>query len=87
MRSAVSVILSSPPPDPNMSRPDYEQTIHDHAAILILVRHLGTDCKIFESQITIGKLTAIVRISQVKNCRRSISDSILSGQVKSLSSK
>lgn len=41
MRSAVSVILSSPTPDPNMSRPDYEQVIHDHAAILILVRHLG----------------------------------------------
>lgn len=41
MRSAVSVILSSPAPDPNMSRPDYDQTIHDHAALLILVRHLG----------------------------------------------
>lgn len=41
MRSAVSVILSSPTPDPNMSRPDFEQTIHDHAAIQILVRHLG----------------------------------------------
>lgn len=41
MRSAVSVILSSPTPDPNMSRPDYDQTIHDHAALLILVRHIG----------------------------------------------
>lgn len=41
MRSAVSVILSSPAPDPNMSRPDYDQIIHDHAALLILIRHLG----------------------------------------------
>lgn len=41
MRSSVSVILSSPTPDPNMSRPDFDQTVHDHAAILIVVRHLG----------------------------------------------
>ena len=41
MRSSVSVILSSPTPDPNMSHPDYEQNAHDHAAILILVKHLG----------------------------------------------
>lgn len=41
MRSSVSVILSSPTPDPNMSRPDYDQTIHDHAALLVLVRHIG----------------------------------------------
>lgn len=50
MRSAVSVILSSPAPDPNMSRPDYDQTIHDHAALLILVRHLG---KYFKKTISV----------------------------------
>lgn len=43
MRSSVSVILSSPTPDPNMSHPDYEQNAHDHAAVLILVKHLGED--------------------------------------------
>jgi hypothetical protein len=41
MRSSVSVILSSPAPDTNMSHPDYEQTAHDHAAILLLVKHVG----------------------------------------------
>lgn len=41
MRSSVSVILSSPTPDPNMSRPDYMQTVYDHSAFLILVRQLG----------------------------------------------
>lgn len=41
MRSAVSVILSSPVQDPNMSHPDYEQTYHHHSALLILVKHLG----------------------------------------------
>ncbi|XP_039275687.1 protein brunelleschi isoform X4 [Nilaparvata lugens] len=43
MRSSVSVILSSPTPDPNMSHPDYEQTPHDHAAILVLVKHIGEE--------------------------------------------
>lgn len=41
MRSSVSVILSSPTPDPNMSVPDYEQNAHDHASLLILVKHIG----------------------------------------------
>jgi len=42
MRSAVSVILSAPTPESNMSHPDYRQTAHDHASLLILVRHLGS---------------------------------------------
>lgn len=41
MRSSVSVILSSPAPDTSMSHPDYEQTAHDHAAVLLLVKHVG----------------------------------------------
>lgn len=44
MRSSVSVILSSPAPDTSMSHPDYEQTAHDHAAILLLVKHVGKWC-------------------------------------------
>ncbi|KAK9505487.1 hypothetical protein O3M35_009531 [Rhynocoris fuscipes] len=43
MRSAVSVILSNPSSDPNMSHPDYEQTYHHHATLLILVKHLGEE--------------------------------------------
>lgn len=43
MRSAVSVILSSPLPDPNMSHPDFEQSYHHHSALLILVKHLGEE--------------------------------------------
>lgn len=42
MRSAVSAILSAPAPESNMSHPDYRQTAHDHAALLIMVRHLGS---------------------------------------------
>ncbi|PSN54921.1 hypothetical protein C0J52_01648 [Blattella germanica] len=45
MRSSVSVILSSPAPDTSMSHPDYEQTAHDHAAILLLVKHVGSQLK------------------------------------------
>ncbi|XP_066594178.1 protein brunelleschi [Prorops nasuta] len=45
MRSAISVILSSPVPDNKMSCPDYEQTSHDHAALLLLVRPIGTQIK------------------------------------------
>ncbi|XP_069696670.1 protein brunelleschi isoform X2 [Periplaneta americana] len=45
MRSSVSVILSSPPPDTSMSHPDYEQTAHDHAAILVLIKHVGSQLK------------------------------------------
>lgn len=52
MRAAVSVLLSSPVPDIKMSYPDYEQTAHDHAALLILLKPIGTQIK----QKTIGKL-------------------------------
>ncbi|XP_058810666.1 protein brunelleschi isoform X1 [Phymastichus coffea] len=45
MRSALSVILSSPVPDNKMSHPDYEQTAHDHATILILLKPIGTQIK------------------------------------------
>ncbi|XP_011499919.1 PREDICTED: protein brunelleschi isoform X2 [Ceratosolen solmsi marchali] len=45
MRSALSVILSSPVPDNKMSHPDYEQTAHDHATILILLKPLGAQIK------------------------------------------
>ncbi|XP_015605441.1 protein brunelleschi [Cephus cinctus] len=45
MRSAVSVILSSPVPDNKMSHPDYEQTAHDHAALLLLLKPIGTQIK------------------------------------------
>ncbi|XP_076645685.1 trafficking protein particle complex subunit brun isoform X2 [Halictus rubicundus] len=45
MRSAISVILSSPVPDNKMSHPDYEQTAHDHAALLLLFRPIGTQIK------------------------------------------
>ncbi|XP_034178106.2 trafficking protein particle complex subunit brun [Osmia lignaria lignaria] len=45
MRSAISVILSSPVPDNKMSHPDYEQTAHDHAALLLLLRPIGTQIK------------------------------------------
>lgn len=45
MRSSVSYILSSAASEPNMSYPDYEQNSHDHAALLILVRQIGTQLK------------------------------------------
>lgn len=45
MRSAISVILSSPVPDNKMSQPDYEQTAHDHAALLLLLKPIGTQIK------------------------------------------
>lgn len=45
MRSSVSYILSSTTSEPNMSHPDYEQYSHDHAALLILVKHLGSQLK------------------------------------------
>lgn len=45
MRSAISAILSSPVPDNKMSHPDYEQTAHDHAALLLLLRPIGTQIK------------------------------------------
>lgn len=45
MRSSVSYILSSSTSEPNMSHPDYEQYSHDHAALLVLIRHLGSQLK------------------------------------------
>ena len=45
MRSALSVILSSPVPDNKMSHPDYEQTAHDHASLLVLLKPIGTQIK------------------------------------------
>lgn len=45
MRSSVSYILSSTLTEPNMSHPDYTQTTHDHAALLILVRQVGSNLK------------------------------------------
>lgn len=54
MRSSVSYILSTNTTEPNMSHPDYDQISHDHAALLILVKHIGsqlkpkTFCKFYE---------------------------------------
>nr|CAD7455127.1 unnamed protein product [Timema tahoe] len=63
MRSSVSVILSSPIPDSNMSHPDYEQTAHDHAAILVLVKHTGEQIK----HKSVGRvLERVSRVSQTK---------------------
>nr|CAD7197339.1 unnamed protein product [Timema douglasi] len=63
MRSSVSVILSSPIPDSNMSHPDYEQTAHDHAAILVLVKHTGEQSK----HKSVGRiLERVTRVSQTK---------------------
>lgn len=45
MRSSVSYILSSSTSEPNMSHPDYEQYSHDHAALLVLIRHIGSQLK------------------------------------------
>ncbi|XP_018334201.1 protein brunelleschi [Agrilus planipennis] len=45
MRSSVSYILSSTTTEPNMSHPDYEQLAHDHAALLVLVRQIGSQLK------------------------------------------
>lgn len=45
MRSSVSYILSSTTSEPNMSHPDYEQFSHDHASLLVLVKHIGSQLK------------------------------------------
>ncbi|KAL0275029.1 UNVERIFIED_CONTAM: hypothetical protein PYX00_003017 [Menopon gallinae] len=45
MRSSVSVILSTPAPETNMSHPDYEQTSHDHCSLLVLIKHIGEELK------------------------------------------
>ena len=53
MRAAVSVLLSSPVTDNKMSHPDYEQTAHDHAALLILLKPIGNQIK----QKTVAKIS------------------------------
>ncbi|KAK3861552.1 hypothetical protein Pcinc_028634 [Petrolisthes cinctipes] len=45
MRSSVSVILSTPPPDTTMSYPDYTTSPHHHQTLLILVRQVGSQLK------------------------------------------
>ncbi|KAF2361387.1 TRAPP II complex Trs120 [Trinorchestia longiramus] len=45
MRSSVSVILSSPPPDTTMSYPDYQAHPHQHRSLLVLVAPLGSRVK------------------------------------------
>lgn len=45
MRSSVSVILSSPPPDTTMSYPDYCTSPHHHQTLLVLVRQVGSQLK------------------------------------------
>ncbi|KAL1123080.1 hypothetical protein AAG570_002168 [Ranatra chinensis] len=74
MRSSVSVILSSPVQDPNMSHPDYEQTAHHHASLLILVKHLGEELsnksfsKVFER---INKINSI-KIADSNGVQRNV---------------
>ena len=41
MRSSVSVILSSPPPDVSMSYPDYDTHPLHHHTLLVLVKQVG----------------------------------------------
>ncbi|XP_066984231.1 protein brunelleschi [Macrobrachium rosenbergii] len=45
MRSSVSVILSSPPPDTTMSYPDYTTNPHHHQTLLVLVKQVGSQLK------------------------------------------
>lgn len=63
MRSSVSYILSSTTSEPNMSHPDYEQYPHDHAALLILVKSIGSNIK----QKTYNKF--FERISRISNLK------------------
>lgn len=74
MRSSVSYILSSSTSEPNMSHPDYEQYSHDHAAVLVLVKHIGSQLK----PKTFIKF--FDRISKVNNAK--ITDS--TGQVRNI---
>lgn len=74
MRSSVSYILSSTTSEPNMSHPDYEQYSHDHAALLVLIRHIGSQLK----NKTFSKFYE--RISRVNNVK--ITDS--TGQVRNI---
>ncbi|XP_050306114.1 protein brunelleschi [Anthonomus grandis grandis] len=74
MRSSVSYILSTSVNEPNMSHPDYDQISHDHAALLVLVKHIGAQLK----PKTFSKFyDRIAKLSQVK-----ITDS--SGQVRTI---
>lgn len=74
MRSSVSYILSSTTSEPNMSHPDYEQYSHDHAALLVLVKQVGSLLK----PKTFNKYyERIARVSNVK-----ITDS--TGQVRNI---
>ncbi|CAG9766365.1 unnamed protein product [Ceutorhynchus assimilis] len=74
MRSSVSYILSTSTTEPNMSHPDYEQISHDHAALLILVKHIGSQLR----PKTFTKFyDRIAKLNQVK-----ITDS--SGQVRTI---
>ncbi|XP_022916295.2 protein brunelleschi [Onthophagus taurus] len=74
MRSSVSYILSSTSTEPNMSHPDYEQFSHDHAALLVLVRHIGSQLK----TATFNKY--FERISKINSVK--VTDS--SGQVRNV---
>ena len=62
MRSSVSVILSAPAPDTNMSHPDYEQTSHDHCSILVLIKHIGkfVHCTTIQKELITIKLITII---------------------------
>ncbi|XP_066262236.1 protein brunelleschi [Euwallacea similis] len=74
MRSSVSYILSTNTTEPNMSHPDYEQISHDHAALLILVKHIGSQLK---PKVFTKFYDRIVKLNEVK-----ITDS--SGQVRTI---
>ncbi|KAJ8925963.1 hypothetical protein NQ315_009816 [Exocentrus adspersus] len=74
MRSSVSYILSSSTSEPNMSHPDYEQYSHDHAALLVLVRHIGSQ---LNPNTFLKFFDRISKVSKVK-----ITDS--TGQVRSI---
>ncbi|KAL1513674.1 hypothetical protein ABEB36_003053 [Hypothenemus hampei] len=74
MRSSVSYILSTNTSEPNMSHPDYDQISHDHAALLILIKHIGSQLK---PKIFTKFYDRIIKLNDVK-----ITDS--SGQVRTI---
>uniref|UniRef100_A0A6A7FTM0 Protein brunelleschi-like n=1 Tax=Hirondellea gigas TaxID=1518452 RepID=A0A6A7FTM0_9CRUS len=63
MRSSVSVILSSPPPDTTMSYPDYQAHPHHHRSLLVLVAQLGTRVKSRSFQQLYDRIS---RVNQLK---------------------
>ncbi|CAH0563486.1 unnamed protein product [Brassicogethes aeneus] len=71
MRSSVSYILSSTTSEPTMSHPDYEQYSHDHAALLVLVKHVGSQLK----PKVYGKF--FEQISKINNCKITDSTGLL----------